>query len=340
MALAATVDMLPEDDCASRVLPAICPALIDKEKRVDHIKDHRRKLTFSRIIRGQAVKTMEIYMARLRNYSETMPASALPVQSSVNQNGGPVPAEVAAGSADPGWAGWAISSFTSKVTETMGQIEPAANGGLIPPSATGTPDPSRPSTAMASSSQTPTALQTLREPLLSSLNVVGKNEQPPIVLNVDDGWGFDDAHTEADEAWGTMDDDDETFFDTSAKPAAMKPQAKAPPSTDANGEPDFAAWLAAKQATTSIKKGPLPKGLSTAPKPLVPKAVAPIPKPMTRPASSIPARSVLHAAAPRIPAISTTVKPTATKNPMAQKGASAAATKAKDEDDGWGDAWD
>jgi len=33
------VDMLPEDDCASRVLPAICPALIDKEKRVEHDQD-------------------------------------------------------------------------------------------------------------------------------------------------------------------------------------------------------------------------------------------------------------------------------------------------------------
>ena len=283
---------------------------------------------------------MEIYMARLRKYSDTMPASALPVVSPVSQNGTTVPAEVAGGSAEPGWAGWAISSFTSKVAETMGQIEPSANGGLIPPSATGTPDPSRPGTATASSGHNPTALQALREPLLSSLQVVGKNEQPPIVPTVDDGWGFEDTTAESNEAWGTMDDDDETFFDASAKPTAMKPQAKAAPPTDANGEPDFAAWLAAKQATTTIKKGPLPRGLNTAPKPSAPKALIPTSKIATRPASSIPARSVPLAAAPRNATTTTIVKPTTTNAPMAQTGASAAATKAKDEDDGWGDAWD
>jgi len=47
MALAATVDMLPEDDCASRVLPAICSALIDKEKRVNHIKGEATQANIS-----------------------------------------------------------------------------------------------------------------------------------------------------------------------------------------------------------------------------------------------------------------------------------------------------
>lgn len=157
---------------------------------------------------------------------------------------------------------------------------------------------------------------------------------------MDDGWGFEDTTAESNEAWGTMDDDDETFFDASAKPAATKPQAKAAPPTDANGEPDFAAWLAAKQATTTIKKGPLPKGLNTAPKPSAPKPLPSTAKPMTSPASSIPARLVPSAAAPRNATNTTIVKPTTTKAPTARTGASAAATKAKDEDDGWGDAWD
>lgn len=32
MALAATSDMFSEDDAAGKILPALCPALIDKEK--------------------------------------------------------------------------------------------------------------------------------------------------------------------------------------------------------------------------------------------------------------------------------------------------------------------
>ena len=281
---------------------------------------------------------MEIYMTRLRKYSETMPASALPVQPPVSQNGTSVPAEVAAGSADPGWAGWAISSFTSKVAETIGQIEPSANGGLIAPSATVTPDSSRPSTAVASNGQNTTTMQAQHDPF-SSRQAMGMNKtvQPLVAPTVDESWGIDDTAEEADEAWGTMDDDDDTFFDTSAKPAPMKTQAKPTPAADEKGEPDFAAWLAAKQATTTIKKGPLPKGLATAAKPLAPKALA---STVTRPTSSLPARSAPPAVAPRIPATTTAVKPTTTKASIAPKVVKAAATKVKDEDDGWGDAWD
>ena len=32
MALAATADLYSEEDCASKLLPAICPSLVDKEK--------------------------------------------------------------------------------------------------------------------------------------------------------------------------------------------------------------------------------------------------------------------------------------------------------------------
>ena len=35
MALGATSDFFTEDDCATKILPAICPALVDKEKYVN-----------------------------------------------------------------------------------------------------------------------------------------------------------------------------------------------------------------------------------------------------------------------------------------------------------------
>jgi SCY1-like protein 1 len=32
LALSATIDVFSEDDCAAKVLPALCPTLLDKEK--------------------------------------------------------------------------------------------------------------------------------------------------------------------------------------------------------------------------------------------------------------------------------------------------------------------
>ena len=32
LALAATSDLFTDDDCATRILPALCPSLVDKEK--------------------------------------------------------------------------------------------------------------------------------------------------------------------------------------------------------------------------------------------------------------------------------------------------------------------
>ena len=37
MSLNATIDVFSEDDCATKILPAICPSLLDKEKLAEHI---------------------------------------------------------------------------------------------------------------------------------------------------------------------------------------------------------------------------------------------------------------------------------------------------------------
>lgn len=119
MALAATADCFDETDCATKCLPAICAALIDKEK----------------IIRVQAQKTMDVFLARVKTLTANMPDSALP---SVDANGVPnstSAAGAAAGGAprmgtpqnDASWAGWAISSFTKKLGSVTGEIQ--AQGG-------------------------------------------------------------------------------------------------------------------------------------------------------------------------------------------------------------------
>ncbi|RFU25317.1 hypothetical protein B7463_g11010, partial [Scytalidium lignicola] len=117
MALSVTSDAFSEDDCASRILPAICPCLIDKEK----------------LIRDQANKTIDIYLQRVRKFGSTMPDTALPppsatdpTTSSTTKMSSAQPSDVAS------WTGWAISSFTNKVSAAVGEIQPNSNGTATP----------------------------------------------------------------------------------------------------------------------------------------------------------------------------------------------------------------
>ncbi|KAF2100527.1 ARM repeat-containing protein [Rhizodiscina lignyota] len=115
MALAATADLFSEDDCATKMLPAICPSLVDKE----------------RLVRDQANKTFEIYMQRIRKYQTTLPETLLPPPNTnvpgANVNANAPRMGTPAGDAG-GWAGWAISSFTNKLATASGQIQPVTNG--------------------------------------------------------------------------------------------------------------------------------------------------------------------------------------------------------------------
>lgn len=45
LAFAATIEFFSEDDCASKIMPAICPALLDKEKYVHYPMVYRLALT-------------------------------------------------------------------------------------------------------------------------------------------------------------------------------------------------------------------------------------------------------------------------------------------------------
>lgn len=308
MALSATVDMFTEDDCASKVLPAICPSLVDKEK----------------LVRDQANKTLDTYLIRVRKYGETMPSTALaPAATSTS---GPEAGQTQ--SAEAGWAGWAMSSFTNKFGAANGQIEPTANGGTVPLSSTVTPDSSRPSTAQGSRTNIAAANgqpKPLAARQVSEVSKIAHSfEAPP----ADDTWGnFDEEEggEVADDAWGEMDDDGDTFFDSSAKPTATKATTKPAVVADEKGEPDFAAWLAAKQSTTAVKKGPLPKGLGGTAKPAARTVVSSMAKPATK---TLPSR----------PLSTTAAKPAA--KPIAPKAAAAPAKPAADEDEAWGDAWD
>lgn len=304
MALAVTSEAFNEDDCANRILPALCPSLIDKEK----------------LIRDQANKTMDIYLQRIRKFASSMPDSVLPPPSTTEATSGgaaprmstPQPSEAAS------WTGWAISSFTNKVSSAVGQIEPTTNGTqnlARPASAPSTAEPRR-TTGTASAS----ALhrQVVASPPATSARTSTSS-------NANDYFESQDAQDDidVDDAWGNMEED--SFFDAPAEASKTnKPAPSAANPFEDDGEPDFAGWLAA-QAGKKPGAKPLPKGLAKAP------ASTARPTTLSRPATTgSVGGTVAKKAAPAAAAVK--LKPVAAKKIDT-------APKDVEDDDGWGDGW-
>lgn len=301
MALAVTGECFSDDDCALRILPAICPLLIDKEK----------------IVRDQAVKTMDIYMQKIRNAAADMPETVLPPQqtgAAAPRMSTPVPTESAAAA----WAGWAISSFTNKISQAAGEIQPTASNGAAP-----TTEVKRPASATTSAS----ALhrQAVKSPPPAAVSRTASSSfgseslfADPDPADEGDAWADDN-----DNGWGDMDDMDEndhgvTSMTSSTTLSAPKKEPTRNISSSGSGsakpfgddeEPDFAGWLAAQQKSKITTKKPLPKGLTKSTP-----AAAPAKKPIVAK-----------------PAAKPTAKPAVAKKiDMKPK---------ESEDDGWGDAW-
>ncbi|KAI0386958.1 ARM repeat-containing protein [Hypomontagnella monticulosa] len=295
MALAATCEYFTEEECASRILPVICPSLIDKEK----------------LVRDQANKAMEVYLQRIRKAAANMPDTVQPPTQTTEGAGPrmstPQPSEASS------WAGWAISSFTNKLSAASGEMQTSAsNGTPTPPVRAISPAASHNSSQRITSTSSASALhrQAVKSP----------SPAPPLSRNSSGSAAeafFKDPEPDDDDAggWGEMgdmDDDGNAFFDATSEPskAAKKDPVASPQPFDDGSEPDFAGWLAAQ----AQKKGPggakpLPKGLSKANG----KAAM-----TTTAKKSLPTRA-------------------ATKPVVAKK----IDTKPKetDDDDGWGDGW-
>lgn len=266
LALSATADLFSEEDCATKLLPIMCPSLVDKEK----------------LIRDQAQKTVDIYIARIRKYAASMPDSALPPAGlAAGAGSGGTPRIGTPSANEAGWAGWAISSFTNKLASTSGTISSAnANGGAdattrsssVPPT---TSSAHKPPVPLASKPGIP--LHTTR----SSATV-------PTIHSPDPAAAFNDADEDFDGDWGGFDDKDKASSSKAATggfggfggedegaededdpwgtPAVSKPSTASFHSHDKDdGEPDFAGWLAAQNQSKSSKAKigakALPKGL-------------------------------------------------------------------------------
>lgn len=288
MALAATADVFSEDDCASKMLPAICPSLVDKEK----------------IIRDQANKTLNIYLERVRKYGATLPDSVLPSPETASAPSTRV------STPQPGvgsqMMGWAISSFTNKLSSASGDIQPNSNGVKPTPleRPTSTPpvngaSPRPANHTAASAPNVPKVTTGLRNAVIA-----------PEVEDEDfgDGWGVTDDDPAA--SW----DDDLTQSSPARSHSAKTSTASV--TYDDGGEPDFEGWLNAQAQSKAQSKKPLPKGLAK-------KITAP-----TRPVVTS------RASASVTSANSTTT--TTTKSSRSKDVQSPAVTE---EDDDWGDAW-
>lgn len=302
MALAVTSDTFNEDDCANRILPALCPGLIDKEK----------------LIRDQTNKTMDIYLQRLRKFASTMADTALPPPSAVDSSTGqaprmstPQPSEAAS------WAGWAISSFTNKVSAAAGEITPTVNGGARPSSAPLVAERKPTGTASAS---------TLHRQAVTSPPAVSARTSTSSNANdyFHDSNAGADEEIDVDDAWGEPEKD--SFFDapSDAKSSKTLPVSATP--FDDEGEPDFAGWLAAQAGKKATGK-PLPKGLA---KSSTSSANRPAPANRVATTGGIGGSGAKKAAA------TAAAKPA--KKTMAAKKIDTAPKDAGDED-GWGDGW-
>ncbi|KAF1946181.1 kinase domain-containing protein [Clathrospora elynae] len=291
LALSATADLFSEDDCATKLLPIMCPALVDKEK----------------LIRDQAQKSVDIYIARIRKFAATMPDTVLP-SPGLATSGGPSP-RMGTPANDTSWAGWAISSFTNKLASTSGQMQAdsATNGATdqrsssVPPPTTTT---SKPPVPLASKPGMPlhSAKSAANVPTITSPDSAAAFVDEAEDFNNDWG-GFADADDENPKAA-----DEEKEVDSWGAPSVPKPRTTT--SYDDKGEPDFAGWLAAqsiaKKTTTSL----LPKGLTKS-----------------------TARPVIGGRA------STTGSTARKVIILPKKEVKKDIPKADEEEDGWGDAW-
>lgn len=246
LALAATADLFSEEDCATKLLPIMCPSLVDKEK----------------LIRDQAQKSVDIYIARIRKHAATMPDTVLPPSGVAAAGGGATP-RIGTPANEAGWAGWAISSFTNKLASTSGTISSNGGGGAAD---------------TRSSSVPPTASSKPPVPLASkpgmTLHTAKSSANVPTIKSPSPAAAFNDEAEDFDGDWGGFDDaagsafndnEDEQDDDPWGTPSVAKPSTTTTTTTtsfDDKGEPDFAGWLAAQNQSKKVAAKPLPKGLA------------------------------------------------------------------------------
>lgn len=241
MSLGATVEHFSDEDCAVRILPVVTPSLIDKEK----------------MIRDQANRTMDIYLAKIRKAAANMPDTVLPPPQATDSQAPRMGTPQATESA--GWTGWAISSFTNKLSSAAGDMQTNGAGAASPrpqSSSAGLVRPTTTSTASASNLHR----QAVKSPTPDASRATSPN--PSTVANA-----FLSPEIAQDEdagdSWGDMGDmDEDGFVDAPSTNTTTKKKENATTAAYDESEPDFEGWLAAQAQKKSVSSKPLPKGLA------------------------------------------------------------------------------
>ncbi|KAF9540396.1 hypothetical protein EC957_004342 [Mortierella hygrophila] len=259
MALNATADSYDKVDIATRIIPCISLTLVDTEK----------------IVRVQAMKSLETFVKRVEKLIESMPDSAIVDTGRESPNGAPT-----ARSATPltpsseTWAGWAVSSITKKLV--TGDMQPQAVGsprmGNNSPSPASTPVPSTTSNngsgMSLSNAGGSNGLQIATEGrngggmgghsvnrYSSALAAVEADEA---IAGGGGGWGNEDDDLFADEGFEPM----ETFEPSTPSPmpsfSTMKPtiaQAPLRPSTNSSSSMSLGSGNRAGAGASSARLG-------------------------------------------------------------------------------------
>ncbi|XP_075556334.1 N-terminal kinase-like protein yata [Dermacentor variabilis] len=216
LALSATQGYFTLKDCATRVLPALCALTMDPEKTV---RDH-------------AFSAIKGFLGKLEKVSED-PSLAEQMEADVNAASSSVPSSLAAS-----WAGWAVTSLTSKFYRS----KPTASAPA--PGTTGSGEAqSQPSSNATSPATESTALHDRRA-----------SED----AGVDSGSGGDDKWDDQDD-WGDMEEDTKG---NSGKSGAS-PKERAPSGQDGWDDGD---WESFEEEPTPPSEAPSGKS-SSEPKP-------------------------------------------------------------------------
>lgn len=298
LALSATADLFTDDDCATKILPAICPSLIDKEK----------------LVRDSANKTFDTYTQRIRKYATTLPDTVLPPPTVSSTN--PTPRMGTPQGDTTGWAGWAISSFTNKLSAANGDIQTANSTRQDAKSDRSSSVPPRTDAVRPNPSSNTASASTYHRQA-----VIGAST--PALVPTTTNSTFDDDNydekQEAEDAWGVVGED--PFFDAPTDGTTSSQNPASPVPFDDGGEPDFEGWLKA-QAQAKAKAKQTKSGASGA------------------------NRDANGQSRPALPGSKTTTEVVTKKGgvaaarPKAQTTTKVIDTKPKEEDDDWGDAWD
>ena len=242
LALTATTDVFSEEDCATKILPALCASLIDKEK----------------FVRDTANKAFDTYTTKVRKHADTMPETAAPPTADGQAARPGTPARIGNQNDASGWAGWAISSFTNKISTAKGEMNSAPT---IPVNGSTNPPLTQTKSLPISGRATPTAAS--ERPAAVRLASTTTSQRTSVETPTFSSDPTPDIEEDTLDAWGKMDDEGDNFWDA---PSATKHDsnitlaASGPAANpfDDGGEPDFAGWLAA-QNKPKTKVNPLTK---------------------------------------------------------------------------------